>query len=275
MKCCFCGTVRNCGPYLEKNLQNIEIISKLFEDYEIIIVYDQSSDNSLQILKKYQKKNNKLKIYIIPQLISHFRTYRLAHARNICFNYVKENNFPLFIMMDFDDVNAKQVNTKILEKYLNNENCNLWDSLSFNSSPKYYDIWALSIYPFCFSYNHFTNNSHHNYYTIQNYIDLILKYKKYKKNKNKLIQCISAFNGFAIYKTNIFKNSKYDGRLNLSKIPPEYISNHKKASHGKLILHNYGNINGKYEECEHRLFHISAIKENNAKIMISPDCLFF
>ena len=58
MKCCFCGTVRNCSPYLEKNFQNIEILSQLFEDYEIIIVYDKSSDNSLEILKNYlfQKK---------------------------------------------------------------------------------------------------------------------------------------------------------------------------------------------------------------------------
>ena len=63
MKCCFCGTVRNCAPYLEKNLQNIEIISQLFEDYEIIIVYDKSDDNSLEILKQYQEKNNKLKLY--------------------------------------------------------------------------------------------------------------------------------------------------------------------------------------------------------------------
>ena len=52
MKCCFCGTVRNCSSYLEKNFENIEILSELFEDYEIIIVYDKSSDNSLEILKK-------------------------------------------------------------------------------------------------------------------------------------------------------------------------------------------------------------------------------
>lgn len=273
MKCCFCGTVRNCEPYLEKNLQNIEILSQLFEDYEIIIVYDKSSDNSLEILKKYQEKNNKLKLYIIPQLISRFRTHRLAHARNICFNYVKENNFPLFIMMDLDEVNAKQVQVENLEKYLNSENYNLWDSLSFNSSPNYYDIWALSIYPYSFSYNHFTNNSHHSYHIIQNYIDNILQNKK-NKNKNQLIRCISAFNGFAIYKTKIFENSFYDGRLNLSKIPKKYFFNHLKASRGKFILHNYGNVDGRFEECEHRLFHISAIKQNNARIMISPDCLF-
>jgi glycosyltransferase involved in cell wall biosynthesis len=274
MKCCFCGTVRNCAPYLEKNFQNIEILSELFEDYEIIIVYDKSDDNSLEILKKYQEKNNKLKLYVIPNFISPFRTHRLAHARNICFNYVQENNFPLFIMMDLDEVNAKEINPQILKKYLTGRNYNLWDSLSFNTSPNYYDIWALSIFPFCFSYIHFTNNSQHNYHTVQNYIEKLLKYKK---TKNELLQCISAFNGFAIYKTLAFQNCKYNGKLNLNllKIPPKYIINHKKASGGKFIINDYGNVNGKYEDCEHRLFHISAIKQNNAKIMISPDILYF
>lgn len=32
----FCRTVRNCANYLKKNLQNIKILSQLFEDYEII-----------------------------------------------------------------------------------------------------------------------------------------------------------------------------------------------------------------------------------------------
>jgi glycosyltransferase involved in cell wall biosynthesis len=271
MKCCFCGTVRNCASYLEKNLQNIEILSRLFEDYEIMIVYDKSSDNSLEILKKYKEKNNKLNLYVIPKLISRFRTHRLAHARNICLNYVRQNNYQLFIMMDLDDVNAKHVQPEILQEYLHDEKINLWDSLSFNSSPKYYDIWALSIYPYCFSYIHFTNNSHHNYDSIQNYIDNILKNKK---NENQLTQCISAFNGFSIYKTTMFKNCFYDGRLNLLKIPKKYIFRHLKASRGNFILHDYGNVDGRFEECEHRLFHISAIKKNNARIMISPHCLF-
>jgi hypothetical protein len=30
MKCCICGTVKNCGPYLEKVLKNIETIGKIF-----------------------------------------------------------------------------------------------------------------------------------------------------------------------------------------------------------------------------------------------------
>jgi len=52
-KCCICGTVRNCGLYLEKVLQNIEKIGSLFSDYKIVIDYDESNDNSLEILNNY------------------------------------------------------------------------------------------------------------------------------------------------------------------------------------------------------------------------------
>ena len=58
-------------------------------------------------------------------------------------------------MMDFDDVNCKEVEINTLKKYLKRED---WDGLSFNTSPDYYDIWGLSIWPYCFSYNHFINN---------------------------------------------------------------------------------------------------------------------
>ena len=88
MKCCICGPVRNCGPFLGKVLRNIEQIGRLFEDYEIIIYYDKSSDNSLNILKEYQKRNTRLKLYINPRFTSPFRTHRLATARNFCLNYV-------------------------------------------------------------------------------------------------------------------------------------------------------------------------------------------
>ena len=52
--CCICGTVRHCGVFLEKVFKNIENIGKIFENYKIIIAYDQSDDNSLQFLSNYK-----------------------------------------------------------------------------------------------------------------------------------------------------------------------------------------------------------------------------
>lgn len=270
MKCCICGPVRNCGPFLGKVLRNIEKIGGLFEDYEIVIYYDKSDDNSLHILKEYQKRNTRLKLYINPHFTSPFRTHRLANARNFCLNYVKTkdlNEYPFFIMMDFDDVNCKEVRQDVLKPYLIRDD---WDGLSFNTLPMYYDIWALSIFPYCFSYNHFKNTSIHNHGFLKNYID-----NKLKNLKNgELLSCISSFNGFSIYRTSKFLNTQYDGRVRLDLLPKKYLQSHMIAAKSYIIFKDYGHIKGRYEDCEHRAFHMKAINIDNAKIMITKDVLF-
>jgi hypothetical protein len=269
MKCCICGPVRNCGPFLDKIFTNIEKIGSLFEDYKIIIYYDKSNDNTLCKLKEYQQKNNKLSFYVGTKLISPYRTHRIAHARNFCLNYIKEHKdeYPYFIMMDFDDVNCKNVTLNVLNNYLLR---NDWDGLSFNTSPKYYDIWALSIYPYCFSYNHFKNTPLHNYNSIQNYITNKLN----KLKKGQLLKCISSFNGFSIYRTNKFLNTCYDGRIRLDLIPLSYIKAHSLVSNSGLVFPDLGHVKAYKEDCEHRAFHVQAINSDNAKIMISSEVLF-
>lgn len=268
MNCCICGPVKNCGPYLLQVLQNIEKIGSLFNDYKIIIYYDKSTDNTLQILKDFQKTNQKLQIYVNNKPMSKFRTHNLAIARNFCLNFVRNNKeqFPFFIMMDFDDVNCKEVNTNTLSKYIQRED---WDALSFKTSPRYYDIWALSIHPFCFSYNHFQNNVQ-NYNRIQNYVENLLN----NVPPNGLLPCISAFNGFSIYRTNKFLNTYYDGRIRQDIIPKQNMEAHKKAANSQLIYKKYVTVDGRYEDCEHRAFHIQARQKSGARIMISPEILF-
>ena len=78
MNCCICGPVRNCGPYLKKVLYNIEQIGSLFDDYQIIIFYDKSDDDTLNILKEYQIKNPKLLFYVNKIPVSIFRTHNLS-----------------------------------------------------------------------------------------------------------------------------------------------------------------------------------------------------
>jgi hypothetical protein len=78
MNCCICGPVKNCGPYLKKNLSNMDVLGSLFEDYNILIYYDESSDDSLQILKDYQLTNPKMLLYVNRKPVSQFRTSKCA-----------------------------------------------------------------------------------------------------------------------------------------------------------------------------------------------------
>ena len=280
MNCVFCGPVKNCAPFLETVLSNIEKIATLFENYVIILYYDHSTDNTLDTLKRYQRRNNRLHFYVNIHPVSQFRTHRIANARNFCMEQIRQHyaDYPYFIMMDFDEPNCKNCNILPLQKYLmrekdkteeEGESNELWDALSFNTSPKYYDIWGLSIYPFCFSYNHFNNNQQF-YHTIQDYVDNKLKNLK----NDELLPCISAFNGFAIYRTQKFLNCEYDGRVNLNLVPPSYMAAHMKAANSPLIYKDYGHVKGRYEDCEHRAFHVQAINKNNAKIRIAPEVIF-
>ena len=269
MKCCICGPVRNCEPYLDKVLSNIEKLGSIFEDYQIIIFYDKSNDNSLNKLKKYQAKNPRLKLYVNKTFVSKYRTHRLAYARNFCLNFIRNNKelYPFFIMMDFDDVNSKEVNINTLGKYLKRED---WDGLSFNTSPLYYDIWALSIKPYYFSYLHFKQSNTFNHDTLKKYIDSLLK----RVPNGGLLKCLSAFNGFSIYRTSKFLNTYYDGRIRKDLLSKNLLDEQAKVTNSKLIYKDYGTVNGHYEDCEHRSFHLQAIRNSGARIMISPEIIF-
>lgn len=260
MNCCICGTIKNCAPYIKKVLQNIELIGSLFNEYKIIIYYDKSNDNTLNILLNYQKTNSKLTIYVNKDPVSNIRTYNISKGRNYCLNYIRNNciDYEMFIMLDLDGVSCKEINLEIIKKYLNRDD---WDSISFNTVPTYYDIWALSIKPYYLSVFAFKDSSKMTS-IMSNYITTSLNNLK----PGELLQCASAFNGFAIYRTNKFIDCNYDGRMRLDLLP------------FKTIFNNNNQINSIFEyqkdDCEHRAFHLESIKKHNSKIMISSEIIF-
>ena len=236
--CCICGTVKQCGPYLDQILCNIEKIGSIFEKYVIIISFDddgsaEGGDNSLEILKAYADSHSNMILYINDQPLSPTRTINIATARNRCMDIIVRYfaNYEYFIMMDCDDINAvptENIDLEPIQRNLEVEREDMWDALSFNRSP-YYDTWGLSIYPLAFSKLHFHNGdeiwSEHIKYILENTPD------------DYLIDCYSAFNGFALYRTEKFiygyganrakggndgggsQYCKYDGNVRLDLIP--------------------------------------------------------
>ena len=261
MSCCICGTVKNCEPYLDKVFKNIEIIGSLFNDYKIVLYYDKSNDNTLEKLKTYKNKNPKLNIYVNNITLSTYRTHNISNGRNKCLEYIRKicSDYEMFIMMDMDDVNCKEINIEILKKYLKRED---WDALSFNTSPKYYDIWALSIYPYYLSFFAFENTDEMSKIMFYHITNLLTNLPS-----GELLKCASAFNGFSIYKTDKFINCNYDGRLRLDLLPFKQIFKNNNVYNSNFKINTL-------DDCEHRAFHLEAINKNNARIRISPEILF-
>jgi len=234
----------------------MEKIGKTFEDYRIILYYDESSDNTLNLLKEYKSKNNKF-VFFLNKTLLEYRTHRIALGRNLCVKAIKQNysDYEYFIMMDCDDRCSYNININLLISCLNR---NDWDALSFNHPAGYYDSWALSKRPFVVSCHHFNDNAS-GIRLITNIIN--------KTPKNDLIPCISAFNGFAIYRTEKFINCTYDGTFRLDYIPEGLIKENIRFS-GPI------NLSQNKEDCEHRHFHFEAFFKNCARIRISPQCIF-
>ena len=89
--------------------------------------------------------------------------------------------------------------------------------------------------------------------------------KRNQKNQGKydydLIPVHSAFNGFAIYKTSMFLNCSYSSMIHINLFPKHLIR--------CKIVNDFKN------DCEHRKFHLEAIKKNGARIMVSPLSIFY
>ena len=117
----------------------------------------------------------------------------------------------------------------------------------------------LSKYPYSFSCMHFNN-----WKDWGSYIEKIIRNTPPKT----LIPCLSAFNGFAIYRTNKFIDGFYDPVPRFDLLPHHLLKYNEKIS-GPVYLKGKAGL----VDCEHRSFHLMAIN-NGARIRIAPEILF-
>jgi FkbM family methyltransferase len=253
-----CGCVKNSSKYLNDVFKNINNIIRLFSDYKIIIAYDDSSDNSLDILHKLGK-DYKMDILKCDNK-SHYVCENICKARNTILQHIRSENklgANYMIFMDIDDVCADNINIENIESMLHrNEE---WDAISFNRHD-YYHIWALSLDEYVISCQHWDD-----WVDVANIMKKYIKKKLGNLNENELLEVYSAFNGLAIYKIEKFINCNYECNFknNLSHFTENVIKNNEKILN-KVIKKEL------VVDCEHRHFHLDAIKKNGAKIRISP-----
>lgn len=73
--------VYNAGNYLVESIESI--LEQSYKNFEFVIVNDASNDNSLKILKKYKKKDKRIRLYSFQrrQGVSHTVKYAIDRAR--------------------------------------------------------------------------------------------------------------------------------------------------------------------------------------------------
>lgn|SRR3990167_9224914 len=274
--CVFASPIMNVSKYIYKVLENIRCISQIFSKSYIILYYDESNDNTLEIINNFTNTYQDVDIYVIKNTIwKNDRIKRLSRGRNIIFNTIKNtekyNTCDYFIAFDGDDVCCDGMNLDIIKYYIFNNT--EWDCLTFNRHI-YYDIWALMYKPFvqhCYGFNN-------------SYTDIIyltqkdLKHKLSALKNTELFDTDSAFNGFAMHKLqriiNIpnlkytYKYKEYYNEKDFEKYR-KYLEKVKLVKQSKMLYHR----RHKTYMCEHISFY-QKLKSHGLLIRISPLILF-
>ena len=270
-----CMCVRNCGKYLKSIFNNIDRLGKCFRMFQCIFVYDNCSDNSAELLEEYRKKSS-YNVTLINNIgnDSPYRTVRIANARN---RFVKALNMiekvDFHIVIDPDDVNIYPWNLDVILPYLNRSD---WDCLTFNRY-YYYDIWALLYGKYrhhCWGFGDMSGD-------VVSTMNHDIEQKLSELKNNELLDCFSAFNGFGIYRTSIFRDCVYDGYYENIK---KYFTDEERAQtleflKQQMLSYGIDSTNLKIDEdfieiAEHANYHLSAIQNKGAKIRISKDIYY-
>lgn len=244
MDCIICGTVRDCGAHLEAVFRNIERLRGLFDTCETVMYYDASADNSLELLR-----SQNCVVIEGHEPLHDWKAHRIARARNGCLDWIQANHpeTTYFMMIDMDDPNAGEMNVPVIEDCF--ERLDEWDAVSFNRED-YYDIFALCYPPFVYNCWSYGPASRSVVELIKS--DIIAKLA----DRTALLEVISAFNGFAIYKTAKFSGCRYSAE--------------KLAFPNQLDFPTYDIA----DHCEHIAFHVCARSKHEARIMIHPERAF-
>ena len=245
------GSIRNIESEFCTSFSNIDIICKLFNNVYIIILENDSSDNTRSLLIDWQKKqvNNVHKHIILKNNLDELyplRAHRLAYCRNTILNYIVDNNIHLLYQYamhcDLDDMFWSIDYNSICTCF--QYDLDSWDAMScVNKNKDYYDYWALRCHQSWFNMNIFSCSAKGVDYNTKtdSFITLL-------KNTSGLISVNSSFNGMAIYKIQSIIYCRYNA---------DY----------KCILCNNSN-RGCWEDNDHIGLHNQMIN-NNCKLFIN------
>lgn len=144
----FVGLARDCQGTVRPNLDIISILSSFFEEVKILLIENDSSDLTRDVIQSWAATtplNVILPTFTGLDVKISKRTERLAFLRNYALQLLRDGDMKpdYVIMMDLDGMIAKQVNDFSFEGFLSNFSyTNLWDAVFPSPQTYYYDIWA-------------------------------------------------------------------------------------------------------------------------------------
>jgi hypothetical protein len=220
-KVVICGLLRNHEHMLNDIIYKVEELGKLFNDYKVVIVENDSSDNTREKLLEWASKNNRVTILgcginekscklNLPKTIGHTpdfeRIKKMSYLRNLYLEYVKTNNgYDYMIPIDLDIIGSFYFDGIANSFYYfknNNDISAICSNGIIADNSKYYDT-----FPFIELNEKLMWDSE---YEKQQHDKIVMDTINYNKGQP-LKKVISCFGGLSIYKISqiIHTDAKY------------------------------------------------------------------
>ena len=193
-----CISIYNLDKYIEKAIMSV--INQSFQDFEIIIINDNSKDNTLNLTKKLQLEDKRIKI------INHKYNLGTFYSRN---EAVLNSKGKYILFLDPDDMILNPKLFEILFYYNNYYNLDIIEFTVFYRNEKNHKLY----YPKSDYDNHYHNFNKNIIY--QPELSNILFYKINSKNYSSIF-CRNIWNKLYKKKT-LLKTIKYIKNYNFEK----------------------------------------------------------
>jgi hypothetical protein len=207
------GIVKNIENSIKLDISRIEKSLSFFKETSWYLVESGSSDKSKEVLEELTRNKKNFEYISLEDSTKSklFRTEKMAMARNQYLDFIRKNDisqrYKYVVIADFNLLNSKISQHSILSSWAKSD----WGVVTSNQSGPYYDIWALR-------HKYWSPNDcwgHHAFLMEhlkfpEKAITYAIRARMIKIPKDSdWIQVDSAFGGFAIYKSEVFKNTSF------------------------------------------------------------------
>ena len=208
------GTARDVAHCIDAEIRHLLLCTEQFKSIQVFIIESDSSDNTIDCLKKLESDIKGFDFITLGQLSSTIssRTQRLSVCRNEIVKAVRENpkyqDIDYVLLADLDGVNTLLSPEKIAQCWSVQED---WGGICANQLNYYYDIWALR-HPYWNPHNYLEQ-----YQQLEPWMgphqahQIAIATKQIRLEPNLgLIPVDSAFGGLAIYTKQAYIAGMYD-----------------------------------------------------------------
>lgn len=261
-KIAICLLARDSESALKRNIPKIEKIRKLFRESYVIVIENDSKDNTKQILKEWQKNSTDIYLQMedtgtktIPSAtvngyfpgMTASRMDKMIRYRNKYLEFVHKHNEGLDYVIVFDsdiyDFDEDAIYDTI--KNAPDDWCGLFANGRYYWKPAFLGLLGKYYDAYCF----IPKNAEHKDLT---YKEIYLENDKLCKllKKEKYVPCDSAFAGIGIYKYEAIKGKKYEIIKNTRSSVVEVLCDHVSlnlSTENKGTLYVAKNMNVMYE----------------------------